>query len=223
MAPPRSSRRARRSRPPAGESLRERNKREKRERLLRAARDLFTRKGFDAATAREICGRARVATGTLFLYARDKRDLLMLVFREDAHRLWEEARAGVEEQTPLLEALSRLFGAFIAYYAAHPALARSLAEQMFAGSRGPGELGSLNEEFLAHVVALVERAQRRGELRADRPAATLAAAFFAHYGHWMLAWLVTRAVSRREAEAALRDALGLQLEGLRPPRPPRAR
>lgn len=205
-----------RRRAPAGESIRERNKRQKRERLLRAARDLFTRKGFEGATAREICRRAGIGTGTLFLYAKDKRDLLFLVFHEEARRLWTEALARVDDDTRIVDALLVLFGAFLEYYDGHPALARDLGEQIFAGADASSELGALNAEFLGHVVALVERAQRRGELRADRPAATLAAAFFAHYGHWVLAWLVTRVVTRAQAEAALREAFELQVEGLRP-------
>jgi len=204
----------------SGESLRERNKREKRARLLRAARELFERRGFEGATARAICRRARIGTGTLFLYARDKRELLRLAFEEDARALWTGARARSAEHVTLVEALLDLFGAFIAYYDAHPTLARSLAAQLFASPEG-GAAAALDAEFLGHVTALVERAQERGELRRDHPAALLATACFAHYTWWLLAWLVTRSVSRAEAEAGLRETLQLQLEGLRArPAPP---
>ena len=115
----------------APEGQRERNKREKRERLLRAAAELFEKKGFAGATAREICGRAQIGTGTLFLYARDKRDLLFRVFDGEARRLFAEAAAGARGDEPLVDALVRLFGGFIAFYAAHPVLARDLAEQFF--------------------------------------------------------------------------------------------
>ena len=52
--------------------LRESNKQEKLERITRAARILFTQKGFDGTTTREIAHRARVGAGTLFLYAKDR-------------------------------------------------------------------------------------------------------------------------------------------------------
>jgi len=207
-----------RARATAGESLRERNKREKRARLLRAARELFERKGFEGATAREICRRARIGTGTLFLYARDKRDLLLQAFQEDAQALWAEARSRSAERDSLVDALLDLFGRFFAYYDQHPALARGLAAHLFAAAEG-GEAAALDAQFLAHVTALVERAQVRGEVRRDRAAALLASACFAHYTRWMLAWLVTRSVSRAEAEAGLRATLQLQLEGLRPQAP----
>ena len=59
--------------------LRERGKLEKRRRIKQAARDVFLEKGYDAATTREIAERAYVAIGTLFVYAKDQRDLLMML------------------------------------------------------------------------------------------------------------------------------------------------
>ena len=62
-----------------GISVRERNRRDKLQRITAAARALFVEKGFDETTTREIARRADVALGTLFLYATDKRDLLFLI------------------------------------------------------------------------------------------------------------------------------------------------
>src|SRR5262245_47787906 len=69
--------------------LRERNKRDKQQRIVNAARELFREKGFEATTAREVCKRAQIGTGTLFLYVKDKHELLLWAFREDAERLLE--------------------------------------------------------------------------------------------------------------------------------------
>src|SRR5690606_27589385 len=197
----RSPVRPRRAAAPPGEGLRERNKREKRERIERAARELFERKGFEAATAREIAARARVGLGTLFLYARDKRELLFLVFAEESRRLFAEAEHAIaaRPRANLVDALMELFGRFLAFYAARP-------EPAAAPLR----------EYHERVAALVERARARGELRGDVPVAVAASALFAHYAYWTQAWLGARAVTREQAEARLREALALQIEGLRP-------
>jgi len=200
------------------EGQRERNKREKRERLLRAAAELFEKKGFAGATAREICRRARIGTGTLFLYARDKRDLLFRVFEGESRRLFSEAAAGVRGDEPIVDGLMRLFGAFMGFYAAHPVLAHDLIEQFFLRQSDHPDARGLAADYLAHVRVLVEKAQERQEVRSDRPAAQLGAAFFAHYGFWVQAWLVERAVGREDADKMLRAALELQLEGARPRR-----
>ena len=74
------------------EGLRERKKREKRARILASARALFAEQGFDETTARQICEHAGIATGTLFLYVTDKRELLLWVFEEDARRVLARPR-----------------------------------------------------------------------------------------------------------------------------------
>src|SRR6188508_2991033 len=76
---------------PSEAGLRARQKHDKRERLRAAAWELFTEKGYDATSTREIAERAGIATGTLFLYAKDKADLLFLVFE---HRITEAVEAG---------------------------------------------------------------------------------------------------------------------------------
>lgn len=202
----------------APEGQRERNKREKRARLLRAAAELFEKKGFAGATAREICRRARIGTGTLFLYVRDKRDLLFRVFEGESRRLFSGAAAAARDDESLTDGLMRLFGSFMQFYAAHPVLAQDLIQQLFLWQRENPEVGGLGADYLAHVQVLVEAAQRRGEVRSDRPSAQLAAAFFAHYAFWVQAWLVERSVSSEAAEALLRAALELQIEGVRPRR-----
>ncbi len=202
---------------PVPEGQRERNKREKRERLLRAARELFEKKGFDGATAREICRRARIGTGTLFLYARDKRDLLFQVFQEESARLFSEGAGSARIDEPLVPALMRLFGAFIDFYASHPVLAHDLIQQIFLQPGEDSGFGALTVTYMERVRALVERARERGEVRPDRDPGDLVAAFFAHYAFWVQAWLLLRMASREEAEAALRRALELQLDGARGP------
>ena len=56
--------------------LRERNKAEKLQRIRKAARALFIKRGYDDTTMRDIAKRAEVGFGTLFTYASDKRAFL---------------------------------------------------------------------------------------------------------------------------------------------------
>lgn len=50
---------------------------QKKEALIASGKELFSRKGFDQTTAKEIAAHARVATGTFYRYFSDKRQLLM--------------------------------------------------------------------------------------------------------------------------------------------------
>jgi TetR/AcrR family transcriptional regulator len=58
---------------------RERNKQQKLDRITAAARDLFTEYGVDEVTTQQVADKADVGTGTLFLYAKTKAELLLLV------------------------------------------------------------------------------------------------------------------------------------------------
>ncbi|GGG25594.1 TetR family transcriptional regulator [Rhodococcoides trifolii] len=58
---------------------RERNKQEKLERITAAAHELFLERGVDEVTTQQIADKADIGTGTLFLYAKTKSELLLLV------------------------------------------------------------------------------------------------------------------------------------------------
>ncbi len=81
-------------------SLRERNKAERRRRVLEAARAVFLEHGYEAATTREIAARAGVAVGTVFVYARDKRDLLMTIVNDDLEAVTDESFAVLDGDAP---------------------------------------------------------------------------------------------------------------------------
>ncbi|SDZ47835.1 TetR/AcrR family transcriptional regulator [Herbiconiux ginsengi] len=63
----------------ASPSRRERNKQAKLERIIAAASELFALHGVDEVTTQQIADRADIGTGTLFLYAKTKGELLLLV------------------------------------------------------------------------------------------------------------------------------------------------
>src|SRR5687767_14774639 len=83
-------------------TLRERGKADKRKRIQAAARRLFSTRGFDATSIRQIAERAHVGLATLFLYATDKRDLLFLAGNDDLELLSEAAFNKVDYAAPLL-------------------------------------------------------------------------------------------------------------------------
>jgi TetR/AcrR family transcriptional regulator len=67
------------SRPQAGPGRRERNKQDKLGRIMAAATALFAEHGVGEVTTQQIADRADIGTGTLFLYARTKGELLLMV------------------------------------------------------------------------------------------------------------------------------------------------
>ena len=72
---------------------RERNKLDKLERITAAAGELFADRGVDDVTTQEIADRADIGAGTLFLYAKTKAELLLLVQNSAYAAALERGRA----------------------------------------------------------------------------------------------------------------------------------
>ena len=82
---------------------RERNKLDKLERITAAAGELFAERGVDDVTTQEIADRADIGTGTLFLYAKTKGELLLLVQNSMYEAALEEGRAAAAKTTGALD------------------------------------------------------------------------------------------------------------------------
>jgi AcrR family transcriptional regulator len=194
-----------------------------RDRIRRAAFELFTTEGFDATTTKAIARRARVASGTVFVHAADKSDLLYLVM----HDLLDETLSNALATLPrgkLVDRAMHVFGALYALYDAHPALGREFVRRFGgAGSTTPNaqRMTTLTLGFLQRIVGLVVEAQRRGEVRKDVQPMTAATNMFAAYFLVLVAWLDGRAHLVGNLDTTLRESLALQVRGLesRPSRP----
>lgn len=118
---------------PASVGLREYNRQEKRSRIREAAREVFCRRGYLDATTREIAARARVANGTLFRYARDKRELLLMVINDDLDALQAHKAGGSARKSPatIREAILAFYRPRYEYFARYPLLSRPFVSESF--------------------------------------------------------------------------------------------
>ena len=89
--------------PPVGR--RERNKQVKLERITAAARELFAEHGVDDVTTQQIAEKADIGAGTLFLYAKTKGELLLLVQNSGYVDALEEGRAAAQSIRDALDAV----------------------------------------------------------------------------------------------------------------------
>ncbi len=190
-------------------------KRDTRERIKRAARMLFARKGFEAATTREIARAADVGVGTVFLHGGSKQALLVTIFREEAGDAVDAAFAAMKP-APLLEQLLAVFGSLIAHHERNPGLARVFVKELpFVDDERHGRAAFM-ADLMRRIAALIDRAVERGELRRGLPSFRLAQNLFAIYFGCLQEWLGSGRLRGQERDAALRSALELQLSGLRP-------
>lgn len=89
--------------PPVGR--RERNKQQKLDRITAAASELFSQYGVDEVTTQQIADKADIGAGTLFLYAKTKGELLLLVQNTHYAEALERGREASQHQRSTLDAV----------------------------------------------------------------------------------------------------------------------
>lgn len=195
---------------------RERNKQEKLDRILAAARDLFAAKGFSETTTQEIAERADIGTGTLFLYAKTKEDLLIMVFKDEMVETSQTAFRKVSPNTPLVDQLMQVFGSMIAYHNRDVPLARALIREItiLAGPERREDVRSLMRIIYGGIGDLIARAREKEKLRSDMDLMLIGESFFGIYYLGLIAWLNGH-ITKQVFLNRLRAKFILSIDGLR--------
>jgi TetR/AcrR family transcriptional regulator, cholesterol catabolism regulator len=213
-------------RTPAGDTApgpgrRERGKQEKRARIKAAARELFATKGFTATTTQEIAARADIGTGTLFLYAHSKEEILVLVFRDEMDRVADRAFAALPRKASLLDQLVHVYATLIAFHDRDPELARVFVKEvLFVKEQNRQLVHEFVDGLVDRCAELIEAAKARGALAADVPSRMLAENCFATFLVRLQKWLgLQEPLATAEHTERLRASFALQLRGLGPRTP----
>jgi TetR/AcrR family transcriptional regulator, cholesterol catabolism regulator len=187
-----------------------------REQIRAAAWALFATQGFDATTTQSIARKAGIASGTVFLHASDKADLLFLVMHD---RLADVVSARFERlpDGPLLDRLMFVFRGLFEMYGEHPDVAAAFVKS-FPGAKGPNaqRVTTLTFGFLHRVSLLVADAQREGEVAAELDPLACAQNIFGLYFTALITWIGGHATLEAALDPILRSSLALQIRGFRP-------
>jgi AcrR family transcriptional regulator len=152
---------------------RERNKQAKLERIVTAASELFAEHGVDEVTTQQIADKADIGTGTLFLYAKTKGELLLLVQNAQYAKALEKGRRSAATRTDVLDAVLSIVQPIVRCNRAQIDNGRMyLREMVFGDPEEPHHREALaiaaeTEEAIAAVL-------RRDKWVGDEDAATLA-------------------------------------------------
>lgn len=203
--------------------LRERAKIDKRRRIRSAAREVFIEKGYDAAATREIAARAEVGIGTLFVYAKDKRELLMMIINDDLDQVNLASEAAVDPRAPLIDQVTAFFSERYAYWASQPGLARPAVKETFdflgaADRQGPetARFYARRPMIAAMLAAVIEAGQSSGKVAGDVSPELIASLFMTIYLTEVRRWLNQHEPVVEQGIARLRELLALAIRGVAP-------
>jgi AcrR family transcriptional regulator len=200
--------------------LRERHKIEKLDRITAATQDLFGRLGYDGTTLREIADKSGIALGTLSLYARDKRDLILLVFNRNIPVLMKAGWARVSPAKRLEENMLAYFEPFYRAYAKDLTLYRIILNHGQLADQSAGihtqEFVRIRVALLAALEEIILQGRAKGECSAGGDVELEARAFYNLYFAAVRWWIYTPEPKVKAGIAELRALFALQLRGLSP-------
>ena len=162
---------------PQPSNRRERRSIELRERIFRAALDLFAKQGFAETTVEDITDAADVGKGTFFNYFPSK-DHILLAFAE---MQLAKLRLAVDEarrtSVPMPQFMRSLAALMTQEPVRNPDLIRVLLQAFLSNSQVREAMLDLQARVLAFHTEMIQLGQGRGEIRDDLPAADIALVF----------------------------------------------
>ena len=199
--------------------LRERSKHERKRRILLAAREHFSRFGYDDATLRGIAESAGLGVGTLFNYVSHKRDLIFLIFNEEIDALTAKALAATRPWYGFRENVLAIANPHYPLFAENPILSRILLTETILETPGLhlDRYLRVRVRLLEGMEALVAAAQDAGELRPGIDPASIARNTFLSFTAALRWWITQPDPDWRKGQADYAEMLEMQFGGLKNP------
>ena len=171
--------------------LRERKKRDRRERILMAGLDAFTKRGFENCTIDEIAHAAGVGKGTVYNYFRTKEDLVVSFMVDVERQMLAEAATLAQARGSVATILTRFIESHMAVKEPHhPFVRLFLAQLAGRATHADAWVGEASAALDPPLVQLFEKLQKRGLVRTDVDVTTLVGTFKVMLLGLMVLWAI---------------------------------
>lgn len=165
---------------------------DKRDRILLAAERIFARHGFFAARVTEIAKEAGVADGTIYLYFKNKDDLLISWFEHRMKAVNEDLRAAIADVPPR-DQLRAFVRRYLQLVHDEPTAAEVLTIELRQSSKFMKEYENPEfADFLRMLGGIIAAGQERGEIDASIPSHVAARMIFGMLDELSLAWVLSK-------------------------------
>ena len=187
---------------------------EKRDRILRAAVKIFSRKGFFNAKVSEIARAAEVADGTIYLYFRNKDDLLISLFEEKMGEVVADVRRRIADGGNSLEKLKIFIENHMDLLEREAGLVEVLQVELRQSTKFLKDYTPVKFfEYLEIISDILEEGRREGVLRPDLNISIARRAIFGALDELSLTYILSRKPKYHPTVTAA-ELCRLLLEGL---------
>ncbi len=141
---------------------------EKRRLILKVATEVFAEKGFNESTISQIAKKAKIAEGGIYVYFKNKEDLLFSIPEERMENFLSGLREQVEGIRGALNKLRKLIWYHLHFYEQNRDYTLILLQNIRLNPRfASTQAYQLIREFSEMVVQILEEGKREGSIRAE--------------------------------------------------------
>jgi TetR/AcrR family transcriptional regulator, fatty acid metabolism regulator protein len=162
------------------------------EAILRAAIKVFARGGFFNSKVADVAREAGVADGTVYLYFKNKDDILVSIFNHVTERALANARAILAEMDEPIDKLRRIVRGHLEMYTRDRDLAVVFQVELRSSTKFMEQFSATKvTEYLDIIGAVIEEGQRKNNFRNDLNTKLTAKVLFGAIDEMVTNWVLT--------------------------------
>ena len=162
------------------------------EAILRAAIKVFARGGFFNSKVADVAKEAGVADGTVYLYFKNKDDILVSIFNHVTEQALAHARTVLAELEDPAEKLKRIIAGHLDMYARDRNLAIVFQVELRSSTKFMEQFSATKvTEYLDLIRSVIEEGQRQGVFRKDLNTKIVAKILFGALDEMVTNWVLT--------------------------------
>jgi len=163
----------------------------RRESIIQAAIEVFSKKGFQAAGISEIAQRAGVADGTIYQYFKNKEDLFFSIPIEKTNEFRSKVELHLKGISGALNKIRKFVWYFLYFFKTNPEYGRLLMLEMRVNkSFVKTETYDFLKQSVSSVLEIIEEGQKEGVIRKDVDIYLLRHLILGILEHMVTRWLL---------------------------------
>jgi len=164
----------------------------KHQKILHAAIKVFSDKGFYNSRVSEIAKEADVADGTIYLYFKNKDDILISLFEEEFGKFVQNMQVELGKEKDPLQKIKRFAITHLSLVTKHPHLGEVMGVEVRQSTKFMKEY--VNKPFIEYlniIRSVVIEGQEKGVLRKDLTPGVMKRAFFGALDEMARYWVLS--------------------------------
>ena len=183
-----------------------------REHILKAAIDLFSKKGFDNTSVESITRRAKIAKGTFYNFFEKKEDVLLYFLDREYSKSEEEIERKLSSQQTFIDQVELSITAYIKHIFPNREFSKLLIKERI-GKIGMGK--NKNELHLMQALSQsIDMAKQRKEINHSINTSRLTEMIFALYTMYVIYWTNGFIKTKGDCVARIKEAIQHILHGI---------